>query len=83
MVDGLCAAAEGLGTTPGALALAWVRDRATVAACLVGTRTVHQWKSALASSDVALPPEIREALDEVADEAAALGHDGEVWAGTP
>ena len=82
VVDGLCAAAEGLGSTPGALALAWVRDRPGVAAALVGARTVHQWRAALAGADVPMPTEIRQALDEVADEAARVGHDGDTGSGS-
>ena len=82
IVDGLCAAAEGLGTTPSALALAWVRDRPGVAATLVGARTVHQWRAALAGADVIMPAEIRQALDEVADEAASVGHDGQTGSGS-
>ena len=82
VIDGLCAAAEGLGTTPGALALAWVKDRPGVAAALVGARTVHQWRAALAGADVGMPAEIRQALDEVADEAARIGHDGESGSGS-
>ena len=82
VVDGLCAAAEGLGTTPGALALAWVRDRPGVTAALVGARTVHQWRAALAGADVSMPAEIRQALDEVADVAARVGHDGDTGSGS-
>lgn len=82
VIDGLCAAAEGLGTTPGALALAWVRDRPGVSAALVGARTVHQWRAALASGDVDMPAEIRRALDEVADPSEPVSHDGHTgWDG--
>lgn len=81
VVDGLCAAAEGLGTTPSALAIAWVRDRPGVAAALVGARTVHQWRAALAGADVSMPAAIRQALDEVADEAARVSHDGDTGSG--
>lgn len=82
VVDGLCAAAEGLGTSPGALAIAWARDRPGVTATLTGARTVHQWRAALSSADVHVPAEIRQALDEVADEAAVVGHDGESGSGS-
>ena len=82
VVDGLCAAAEGLGTTPGSLALAWVRGRPGVTAALVGARTVHQWRATLAGADVVMPAEIRQALDEVADEALPVGHDGEPGSGS-
>jgi aryl-alcohol dehydrogenase-like predicted oxidoreductase len=77
VIEGLCAAAEGLGTTPTVLAQAWVRDRPGVTATLVGARTVHQWRAALAADGFVVPDEIRRALDEVADEAAAVGHDGD------
>jgi aryl-alcohol dehydrogenase-like predicted oxidoreductase len=76
VVDGLCAAAEGLDTSPGALALAWIRDRPGVSATLVGARTVHQWRAALAGADAEMPDEIRHALDEVAVQAAQVSHDG-------
>jgi aryl-alcohol dehydrogenase-like predicted oxidoreductase len=82
LVDGLCAAAEGLGTTPAALALAWVRDRPGVAASLAGARTVHQWRAALASSEITVPAEIRRVLDEVADDAARVSHDGGFGSGS-
>jgi aryl-alcohol dehydrogenase-like predicted oxidoreductase len=75
-VDGLCAAAEGLGASPSALALAWVLGRPGVSACITGARTVHQWRGALSSAEASLPPEIRAALDEVSAVAAGMGHDG-------
>lgn len=77
VVDGLCAAAEGLGVSPSALALAWVLGRPGVSACIAGARTVHQWRGALASAETSLPPEIREALDEVSASTADMGHDGD------
>lgn len=82
VVDGLCAAAEGLGTSPAALALAWARDQPGVASTVVGARTVHQWRAALAGADVIMPAEIRQALDEVADEAARVGDDGDSGSGS-
>lgn len=82
VIDGLCAAADGLGTSPGALAIAWARDRPGVTATLTGARTVHQWRASLSSADVHVPAEIRQALDEVADEAAVVGHDGETGSGS-
>ena len=78
VIDGLCAAAEGLGVAPGELALAWVRDRPRVAATVVGSRTVHQLRAALASAHIALPAEIRHVLDEVSSDAARLVQDGDV-----
>lgn len=77
VIEGLCAAAEGLRTTPAALALAWVRDRPGVTSTLVGARTVHQWRAALSADDVVVPDEIRRALDEVATDSLAVGDDGD------
>lgn len=74
VVEGLSAAAEGLGVPTGALAIAWVRQQPHVATTFVGARTVHQWRAALASTDVVIPSEIGRALDEVAAH-ATMGSD--------
>jgi aryl-alcohol dehydrogenase-like predicted oxidoreductase len=58
-------AAEGLGLNPAAVALAWVRDRTSVASALVGARTSAQLREALSSEDVRLPAEIVSALEDV------------------
>ncbi len=76
VVDGLCAAGEGLGIPAASAALAWVRERPRVCATLVGARTTHQWKAALDSAQVVLPSEIRHVLDEVAAQAVAVGENG-------
>jgi aryl-alcohol dehydrogenase-like predicted oxidoreductase len=65
IVQAVCTAAEGLGVSPLAAALAWVRDQPAVAAPIVGARTAAQLLGILAEVDVVLPPEIREALDDV------------------
>lgn len=78
VVEALCAAAEGLGVSPAALALAWARDRAGVATVLTGARTVHQWRAALDSTRVTMPSEIRHVLDEVAAHATRMGEDDQV-----
>ena len=75
VIEAVCAAAEGLGLSPGALALAWVRDRPGVSSVLVGARTTHQWRAALASEEVTVPAEIRQVLDDLAAEAVDLGQD--------
>lgn len=72
VVQAVCTAAEGLGVSPLATALAWVRDQPGVAAPLVGARTAAQLLGILAESDVELPAEIREALDDVS--APAMGY---------
>ncbi|HEX6055932.1 MAG TPA: aldo/keto reductase [Intrasporangium sp.] len=58
-------AARGLGVTPSEVALAWVRDRPGVTAPVVGARTGAQLRTALASLELTLPPEIVDALDDV------------------
>ncbi|MEN3359648.1 MAG: hypothetical protein V7637_3630 [Mycobacteriales bacterium] len=65
IVEAVAIAAEGLGTSPLAVALAWVRDRPGVAAPVVGARTVGQLSGSLAADAITLPAEIRLALDDV------------------
>ncbi len=65
IVDAVLTAADGLGVSPVAVALAWVRDRPGVVAPIVGARTAAQLAAALMAETVDLPPEIRTALDEV------------------
>jgi aryl-alcohol dehydrogenase-like predicted oxidoreductase len=65
IVEAVATAADGLGTSPLAVALAWVRDRPTVTAPILGARTVGQLAGSLAADAVTLPPEIRSALDDV------------------
>jgi aryl-alcohol dehydrogenase-like predicted oxidoreductase len=65
IVQAVLTAAEGLGTTPLAVALAWVRDRPGVAAAVVGARDAAQLAASIATEAVTLPAEIRSALDDV------------------
>jgi aryl-alcohol dehydrogenase-like predicted oxidoreductase len=65
VVDAVITAADGLGVSPLAVALAWVRDRPGVAAPIVGARTTQHLRGILASETLELPEEIREALDDV------------------
>lgn len=65
VVDAVATAADGLGVTPLAVALAWVRDRPGVVAPVVGARTSAQLAASLAADTVMLPDEIRAALDDV------------------
>jgi aryl-alcohol dehydrogenase-like predicted oxidoreductase len=65
IVDATVTAADGLGSSPIEVALAWLRDRPGVASVLLGARTAAQLRASLASEDVDLPTEIRNALDEV------------------
>lgn len=65
IVQAVLTAADGLGTSPLAVALAWVRDRPGVAAAIVGARDAAQLAASMAAESVVLPQEIRAALDDV------------------
>ncbi len=72
IVEAVATAAEGLATSPVAVALAWLRDRPGVTAPVLGARTLGQLTAALACETLDLPPEIRDALDDVS--APVLGY---------
>ncbi|WP_028849455.1 aldo/keto reductase [Thermocrispum municipale] len=72
IVEAVATAAEGLGTSPLAVALAWVRDREQVAAPIVGARDTGQLTGSLAAEELELPAEITAALDDVS--AIELGY---------
>jgi aryl-alcohol dehydrogenase-like predicted oxidoreductase len=76
IVEAVATAAEGLATSPVAVALAWLRDRPGVAAPILGARTLGQLTGALASEALDLPREIRDALDDVS--APAIGYPEDV-----
>ena len=65
IVQAVLTAADGLGTSPLSVALAWVRDRSGVAAAVVGARDAAQLAASTAADAVVLPAEIRAALDDV------------------
>nr|WP_055500999.1 aldo/keto reductase [Nonomuraea pusilla] len=65
VVESVVTAADGLGVSPVAVALSWVRDQPRVASAIMGARTHAQLAAALPAEDVELPIEIREALDDV------------------
>jgi len=65
IVEAVATAAEGLATSPVAVALAWLRDRPGVVAPILGARTLGQLTGALASDALELPREIADALDDV------------------
>lgn len=78
IVDALATAAEGLGASPGQVALAWLRDQPGVVAPILGARTAAQLQEALGSEEVSLPAEISAALDDVSS--PALGYPESGWA---
>lgn len=65
VVESVTTAAEGLGVSPLAVALSWVRDQPGVTSAIVGARTQAQLAGVLQAEDLVLPVEIREALDDV------------------
>lgn len=65
VVEAVMTAADGLGTSPLAVALAWVRDRPGVSSVVVGPRDIGQLTGILAAEEVVLPAAITAALDDV------------------
>jgi aryl-alcohol dehydrogenase-like predicted oxidoreductase len=65
IVEAVATAAEGLATSPVAVALAWLRERPAVVAPILGARTLGQLTAALASVSLDIPREILSALDDV------------------
>lgn len=65
VVDAVVTAADGLGTAPLAVALAWVRDRPGVAATIVGARDSAQLTGVLVAETLELPRAIGAALDDI------------------
>ena len=65
VIEAVVTAADGLGTSPLTVALAWVRDQPGVAGAIVGARDLAQLTGALAASEIILPPAITAALDDV------------------
>ena len=55
VVESVMTAADGLGVSPLAVALSWVRDQPGVASAIVGARTHAQLAGALTAEDVVLP----------------------------
>lgn len=72
IVEAVATAADGLGVSPLAVALAWVRDRPGVSTVILGARTAGQLQASLSIEDLTLPQEIHQVLDEVS--APALGY---------
>ncbi|MFD0360056.1 aldo/keto reductase [Nocardia sp. GCM10030253] len=65
VVDALVTAADGLATSPLAVALAWIRDRPGVSSMIVGARDIGQLTGVLAAEALELPRAIAAALDDV------------------
>jgi aryl-alcohol dehydrogenase-like predicted oxidoreductase len=65
IVEAVATAADGLATSPVAVALAWLRDRPGVVAPVLGARTLGQLTAQLVCETLDLPLEISAALDDV------------------
>lgn len=65
IVEAVCVAAEGLGYSPLEVALAWVRDADGVTSSIIGARTGAQLRGAMTSEEIALPAQVRDALNEI------------------
>jgi aryl-alcohol dehydrogenase-like predicted oxidoreductase len=65
IVEAVATAADGLATSPVAVALAWLRDRPGVVAPVLGARTLGQLTAQLVCETLDLPDSIRAALDDV------------------
>jgi aryl-alcohol dehydrogenase-like predicted oxidoreductase len=69
VIETLVKVAKGLGTTPAAVALAWVQGRPGVASTIIGARTAKQLEDNLAALDVTLRAEDVAALDKASEPA--------------
>ena len=67
IIDELVRIATTLGTTPAAVALAWVQAKAGVTSTIIGARTMDQLEQNLAGLDVTLDTGQMEALDKVSE----------------
>jgi aryl-alcohol dehydrogenase-like predicted oxidoreductase len=65
ILDEVKRVATALGTTPAAVALAWVQSRAGVVSTIIGARRLDQLDANLAALDLRLAPEQVAALDAV------------------
>ena len=65
IIDELIRVAAELGTTPAAVALAWVQAKPGVTSTIIGARTMDQLEQNLAGLEVQLATEHMQALDEL------------------
>jgi aryl-alcohol dehydrogenase-like predicted oxidoreductase len=72
IVEAVATAADGLGVSPMAVSLAWVRDQPGVVAPVLGARTVGQLTGSLQTDELVLPAEIRRALNDVSSPAGRV-----------
>jgi aryl-alcohol dehydrogenase-like predicted oxidoreductase len=64
VLDAVTAVAKELGSSPSAVALAWVIARPHVSSVIFGARSIDQLDDNLKAADLVLPPELRKKLDD-------------------
>ena len=64
MIDALIEVADGIGKTPGQVALSWLLGDARVTAAIIGARTAEQVGENLDAGDFDLPAEVRQKLTD-------------------
>ena len=74
IVEAVATAAEGLATSPIAVALAWVRDQPGVTAPIVGATKLGHLQDALAAEQLSLTAEDVRRLEELYVPHPVLGH---------
>ena len=67
VVDAVVTAADGLGASPGTVALGWLVAQPALSCAVVGPRTAAQLEALADGWRFALPAEIGVVLDEVSD----------------
>ncbi len=67
IIDELIRIAAALGTTPAAVALAWVQAKPGVTSTIIGARTLDQLEQNLAGLDLTLEGDQMDALDKVSE----------------
>ena len=72
VVEAVRALAQAHGTTPSAIALAWVMAQPFVSSAIIGPKNPFQLEDNLAAADVTLSPEDMASLDSVSDFARNL-----------
>jgi aryl-alcohol dehydrogenase-like predicted oxidoreductase len=65
IIDVLISVADELGTTPAAVARAWVRDRPGITSTIIGVTSMEQLEKTLGTLDLSLSAEQTARLDEV------------------
>lgn len=65
IVQAVSMAADGLGSAPLEIALAWVRDAPGISCAIVGARNAAQLRGILRVDEIELPMVVRNALDDV------------------